>query len=65
MVKLPIILVLDEPCQGLDFSNRRMILDLVDYIGRETPTHILYTTHHKDEIPPCITNVLELKRPET
>ena len=63
MVKLPIILVLDEPCQGLDLSNRRMILDLVDYIGRETPTHILYTTHHKDEIPPCITNVLELKRP--
>jgi len=63
MVKLPVILVLDEPCQGLDFSNRRMILDLVDFIGRETPTHILYTTHHKDEIPPCITDVLELKKP--
>lgn len=63
MVKLPVILVLDEPCQGLDLSNRRMILDLIDYIGRETPTHILYTTHHKDEIPPCITDVLELKKP--
>lgn len=63
MVKLPVILVLDEPCQGLDFANRRMILDLIDYIGRETPTHILYTTHHKDEIPPCITDVLKLKRP--
>ncbi len=65
MVKLPVILVLDEPCQGLDLSNRRMILDLVDYIGRETPTHILYTTHHKDEIPPCITDVLELKKATT
>ena len=63
MVKLPVILVLDEPCQGLDLSNRRMILDLVDYIGRETPTHVLYTTHHKDEIPDCITNVLKLKKP--
>jgi molybdate transport system ATP-binding protein len=63
MVKLPVILVLDEPCQGLDMSNRRMILDLVDYIGRETPTHVLYTTHHKDEIPPCITDVLKLKKP--
>ncbi len=64
MVKLPVILVLDEPCQGLDLSTRKMILDLVDYIGRETPAHILYTTHHKEEIPPCITDVLELKKPD-
>jgi molybdate transport system ATP-binding protein len=62
MVKLPTLLVLDEPCQGLDTLNRRMILDIIDYIGKETKTNLLYVTHHPDEIPSCITNVLRLER---
>jgi molybdate transport system ATP-binding protein len=62
MVKLPTLLVLDEPCQGLDTSNRRVILDVIDYIGKETKTNLLYVTHHPDEIPACITNVLRLER---
>jgi molybdate transport system ATP-binding protein len=65
MVKSPTLLILDEPCQGLDKSNRKLVLELIDYIGRETNTHILYVTHHEDEIPPCVTHVLRLERPET
>ena len=64
MVKLPPLLVLDEPCQGLDLSNRTIVLDIVDYIGRETETDILYVTHYQDEIPPCVTNVLRLEKPQ-
>lgn len=60
MVKSPTILVLDEPCQGLDPENRRIVLDMVDYIGRKTATQLLYVTHHTGEIPACITHVLEL-----
>jgi len=63
MVKLPTLLVLDEPCQGLDASNRRMILDIIDHIGKKTKTNLLYVTHHPDEIPSCIKNVLRLERP--
>jgi molybdate transport system ATP-binding protein len=64
MVKSPTLLILDEPCQGLDRSNRQVILDLIDHIGRETKTHVLYVTHHQHEIPGCITHVLNLERPK-
>jgi molybdate transport system ATP-binding protein len=62
MVKSPAILILDEPCQGLDAANRRMVLELIDYIGRETHTNILYVTHHEDEIPACISHRLRLDK---
>ena len=45
MVKSPSLLVLDEPCQGLDFSNRNHILELVDKIAKTSNTQILYVTH--------------------
>jgi len=64
MVKSPTLLILDEPCQGLDRSNRKVILDLIDHIGRKTKTHVLYVTHHQDEIPSCITHALRLEKPE-
>lgn len=63
MVKPPEILILDEPCQGLDAANRDMILELTDYIGRETNTNILYVTHHEDEIPTCVSHILRLEKP--
>jgi molybdate transport system ATP-binding protein len=63
MVKSPTILVLDEPCQGLDRANKKVVLELVDRIGSQTPTHLIYVTHHPDEIPACITHVLRLEKP--
>jgi len=60
MVKYPDILILDEPCQGLDPANRRVIIDLVDTIGGETSTQILYVTHHEYELPSCLTHILSL-----
>ena len=60
LVKNPELLALDEPCQGLDPANRRRVLSMVDRIGFDTPTQILYVTHHQDEMPICITNVLRL-----
>lgn len=58
LVKSPTLLILDEPCQGLDRENRRRFLSLIDAVGRHTPTHILYVTHHPEEIPACTTHIL-------
>ena len=60
LVKSPELLGLDEPCQGLDPANRARLLAMVDRIGFETATAIIYVTHRKDEMPRCITHTLTL-----
>src|SRR5512137_1051770 len=62
MVKSPLLLILDEPCQGLDPANRRKMLKLIDRIGAGTGTRIVYVSHYADEIPSCINRILRLER---
>ena len=62
MVKSPVLLFLDEPCDGLDMANRDKILEIIEYIGCHTHTTLVYITHHENEIVPCITNKLTLRR---
>lgn len=63
VVKGPELLILDEPCQGLDGDNRRQILALVDRIVADPRTSLIYVTHHRDERPGCITHELSLPAP--
>jgi molybdate transport system ATP-binding protein len=60
MVKKPDLLILDEPCQGLDARHRRCFLDVVDRIAACSRTTLLYITHHGDERPRCISHELHL-----
>ncbi len=60
MVKQPDLLILDEPCQGLDDVNREMVLKLVEHLARTGNTQILYVTHHAEDEIPSITNGMEL-----
>ena len=55
----PEILVLDEPCVGLDPPARERLLEYLDRISRAPggPT-LLYVTHHIEEIIPSISHVL-------
>ncbi len=62
VVKSPKMLFLDEPCDGLDKANRTKILDIIENIGRNTRTRLVYVTHHDDEILPCITHRLVLRQ---
>ena len=54
----PSLLVLDEPCQGLDLWNRGHILGLVEKICNNTDMSLLYVTHHEEELVPCIGHIL-------
>jgi molybdate transport system ATP-binding protein len=62
MVKSPELLILDEPCQGLDRRNRETVLEMIDAIGRSPNTQLLYVTHHPGEIPGCITHQLRFRK---
>jgi len=60
LVKAPRILVLDEPCQGLDEPNRARIMAAVEQIADQGTCTVVFVTHHATEIPACITHVLGL-----
>ena len=59
LVLNPEILVLDEPCQGLDIPTREFFLKKIDKIA--TNKLLIYTTHYLSELPRCINKVLLLK----
>lgn len=64
MVKQPRILVLDEPCVGLDDNYRQLILDMLDAIAASTSTQIIYVSHVDDERPRCINQKLTFVKSE-
>ena len=59
-VKCPLILVLDEPCHGLDENHRRRVLDLLETIAESGTTTLLHVTHESDEALACEKHILEL-----
>ncbi len=65
MVKNPLLLLLDEPFDGLDYWNRARLLEMIDFIGGRTSSTLILTTHREDEIPGCVQNVLYLKKGKT
>lgn len=54
MVKQPNVLILDEPCVGLDDYYRSLILQAIDVIANDTNTQIVYVSHTEGEAPACI-----------
>lgn len=58
----PELLILDEPCTGLDLFAREELLQRIEQLANEpdAPT-ILFVTHHTEEIMPFISHVALLK----
>ncbi|HEX7894463.1 MAG TPA: ABC transporter ATP-binding protein [Terriglobales bacterium] len=58
----PQLLILDEPCAGLDPAAREHFLQFLQRLGRHanSPTLVL-VTHHVEEIMPVFSHVLVLK----
>ena len=61
-VKCPEILILDEPCHGLDEENRRMILHLLDLIAENKTSTLLHVTHDMNEVLTCEKHILEMEK---
>ena len=55
------LLVLDEPCAGLDLKSRESFLKSLSKVGETHSKTIIYTTHRIDEIPACFTHVMLLR----
>jgi len=49
MVKHPPLLILDEPCLGLDDINRQLVLALIERICAMGATTVLYVNHHAED----------------
>jgi molybdate transport system ATP-binding protein len=63
VIKKPCILILDEPCQGLDPANRRNVLSMADAVTRKTETQLIYVSHAADERPQSINRQLDMSGP--
>jgi molybdate transport system ATP-binding protein len=62
LIKNPALLVLDEPCQGLDDHQTKQFLQLIDEVCSRSATTLIFVSHYEDEIPACITKKLELQQ---
>ena len=49
LIKVPQLLVLDEPTQGLDESNRLALLDFLAEVAAKQLATIVYVSHRQDE----------------
>ncbi len=62
LIKNPVLLVLDEPCQGLDDHQTKHFLRLIDEICSQSSVTLIFVSHYDNEIPRCITDKLELQQ---
>ena len=57
----PLLLILDEPCAGLDPGGRELLLDSIRNLAEVRPQMgLVLVTHHIEEIMPVFENVLVL-----
>ena len=61
LVKMPSMLILDEPCQGLDQIQTQRFTEMLDMICSKLNTTMIYVTHYPEEIPTCVNYLLELE----
>ncbi len=58
----PQLLILDEPCAGLDPAAREHFLDFLQRLGqRQNAPALVLVTHHVEEIMPVFSHLLVLK----
>jgi molybdate transport system ATP-binding protein len=62
LVKNPPMLILDEPCQGLDAEVAARFIELINEICVQMQKTLVYVSHYEEEIPSCVTYTLKLEQ---
>lgn len=62
LVKNPPLLILDEPCQGLDADAIDYFKAVVNTICDTDQRTLIYVSHYPNEIPSCVTRYLKLEK---
>jgi molybdate transport system ATP-binding protein len=61
IIKNPPLLILDEPCQGLDDEQTILLNNLVDQLCTAERT-LIYVGHYENRLPKCINNRITLNK---
>ncbi|GEM_PF-6568701 len=62
-MKHPELLILDEPCQGLDKEQTQYFNDVIDDLSKSGQT-LIYVGHFDAQLPNCIDNKMVLEKGE-
>ncbi|MDV5247586.1 ATP-binding cassette domain-containing protein [Shewanella xiamenensis] len=64
LIKQPLLLILDEPYQGLDFINRTLVMRALNMIAEHHLSQLLYVSHHREDALPAIKNFVDFIKQE-
>jgi molybdate transport system ATP-binding protein len=53
-VKNPPLLILDEPCQGLDPEQVEVLKDVINAIAASSDMTLIFVSHYAEDVPSCV-----------
>lgn len=59
-VKNPPLLILDEPCQGLDQIQVQIVKDVIDQMAATSDMTLIFVSHYSEDVPTCVTKEISL-----
>jgi len=60
LIKNPDLLVLDEPFQGLDETNKQRCTAIIESYCSQPDKSLIFVSHYRKEIPPCVNKYMDL-----
>jgi len=61
LVKDPPLLILDEPCQGLDPDRKHRLLELINRVCTVTGKTLVFVSHYEKDVPGCIDKYIRIE----